>query len=114
MTTYAVIQTGGKQYRVQPGDVIDVERLDAEVGSVVELADVRMVNGEGGLLVGTPQVAGARVLAAVQEQVKGPKIYVAKFKAKTHYRKRTGHRQRYTRLHIDQIVTEGAVAPQAQ
>ena len=109
MVTYAIVQTGGKQYQVTPGDVIDVERLEAEVGATVELGDVRMISGAGDLMLGVPQVAGAHVVAEVQEQRKGPKLIVFKYKAKKHYRKKTGHRQQYTRLVISEIIVDGRV-----
>ena len=105
--TYAIVQTGGKQYRVQSGDIIDVERLEAAVGDRVELDDVRLVAQEAGVEIGTPQVDGARVLAQVEEQFRGPKIIVFKYKAKTRYRRKMGHRQQYTRLHIQEILLPG-------
>ncbi len=101
---YAVIETGGKQYRVQPGDTLVVERLDAPVGSRVELDRVLMVVPDSGPpLVGRPLVAGARVRARVVAQEKGRKIIVFKFKAKVRYRRKQGHRQRYTRLAVEDI-----------
>jgi len=101
---YAVIETGGKQYRVQPGDTLLVERLRAPVGSQVELDRVLMVAPDSGPpLVGRPLVAGARVRARVVAQEKGRKVIVFKFKAKTRYRRKQGHRQRYTRLAIEEI-----------
>jgi large subunit ribosomal protein L21 len=109
MAAYAIVQTGGKQYRVVPGDVIDVEKLNAEVGSTVELTDVRLLSQDGQVSIGAPQVAGARVVAEVQEQLKGPKVVIMKYKAKVRYRRKRGHRQPYTRLLIKEIVTaEGA------
>ena len=111
MTSYAVIQTGGKQYQVKSGDVIDVEKLEAQVGSRVELADVRFVSEESGVSVGTPTVDGAMVTAEVEDQFRGPKIIVFKYKAKTHYRKKNGHRQSYTRIRIQDILTGGATPP---
>ncbi len=111
MTSYAVIQTGGKQYQVKSGDVIDVEKLEAEVGTRVELADVRLVSVESGLSVGTPTVDGAMVTAEVQDQFRGPKIIIFKYKSKTHYRKKNGHRQSYTRIRIQDILTGGATPP---
>ena len=111
MTSYAVIQTGGKQYQVRSGDVIDVEKLEAQVGSRVELADVRFVSEESGVSVGTPTVDGAMVTAEVEDQFRGPKIIVFKYKAKTHYRKKNGHRQSYTRIRIQDILTGGAKPP---
>ena len=82
LTSYAVIQTGGKQYQVKSGDVIDVEKLEAQVGSRVELADVRFVSEESGVSVGTPTVDGAMVTAEVEDQFRGPKISVFKYKSK--------------------------------
>lgn len=101
---YAVVETGGKQYRVQPGDTLVVERLDAPVGSRVELDRVLMVVPDSGPpLVGRPLVPGARVRARVVAQEKGRKVIVFKFKAKTRYRRKQGHRQRYTRLAVEDI-----------
>ena len=111
LTSYAVIQTGGKQYQVKSGDVIDVEKLEAQVGSRVELADVRFVSEESGVSVGTPIVDGAMVTAEVEDQFRGPKIIVFKYKSKTHYRKKNGHRQSYTRIRIQDILTGGATPP---
>ena len=103
MTSYAVIQTGGKQYQVKSGDVIDVEKLEAQVGARVELADVRFISEESGVSVGTPTVDGAMVTAEVEDQFRGPKIIVFKYKAKTRYRRKNGHRQDYTDLRITEI-----------
>ena len=111
MTSYAVIQTGGKQYQVKSGDVIDVEKLEAHVGARVELADVRFVSEKSGVFVGTPTVDGAMVTAEVEDQFRGPKIIVFKYKSKTHYRKKNGHRQSYTRIRIQDILTGGATPP---
>ncbi len=111
MTSYAVIQTGGKQYQVKSGDVIDVEKLEAQVGARVELADVRFISEESGVSVGTPTVDGAMVTAEVEDQFRGPKIIVFKYKSKTHYRKKNGHRQSYTRIRIQDILTGGATPP---
>ena len=111
MTSYAVIQTGGKQYQVKSGDVLDVEKLEAEVGTRVELADVRLVSEDSGVSVGTPTVDGALVTAEIEDQFRGPKIIVFKYKNKTHYRKKNGHRQSYTRIRIQDILTGGATPP---
>jgi len=105
---YAVVQTGGKQYRVQQGDILDVEWLDAEVGSSVYLEDVRLISGGDDIIVGMPKIEGAAVKAQVIEQVRGTKIVVFKYKAKTRYRRKSGHRQRYSRLKVDAIVLPGA------
>ena len=111
MTSYAIIQTGGKQYQVKPGDVLDVEKLEAEVGTRVELTDVRLVSEDSGVSVGTPTVDGALVTAEVEDQFRGPKIIVFKYKNKTRYRKKNGHRQSYTRIRIQDILTGGATLP---
>ena len=111
MSSYAVIQTGGKQYRVQPGDVIDVEKLEQEVGARVDFPEVLLVDADGAVSVGTPTVDGAKVTAEVADQFRGPKIIVYKYKAKTHYRRKNGHRQSYTRLRIRHILTDGADEP---
>ena len=109
---YAVVRTGGKQYKVEPNQLLDVERLPAEVGAVVELSDVLLVADGNDVTVGQPQVAGARVVAEVMEHGRGPKLIVFKYKNKTRYRRKTGHRQAYTRLAIRQILmgAEPAVA----
>jgi large subunit ribosomal protein L21 len=100
---YAVIKTGGKQYRVAAGDTIAVERLDAEAGSQVEIDRVLMVSGEAGITIGAPVVDGAAVVATISEHFRGPKIRVFKFKPKKRYRRTTGHRQEMTRLTINEI-----------
>ncbi len=101
---YAVVESGGKQYKVQPGATVEIERLPAEVGSTVELDRVLLVGDDAALEVGRPTVAGARVLAEVVEQGKGDKIIVFRYKRKVRYRRKTGHRQRLTRLLIKDIV----------
>jgi large subunit ribosomal protein L21 len=101
--SYAVVETGGKQYRVAPGDIIDVESLPSEKGAAVTLDRVLLVGSEDGVVVGNPTVAGASVLAEVVTHDRGKKIIVFKYKNKTRYRRKTGHRQAYTRLHIQEI-----------
>ena len=108
MTSFAVVQTGGKQYRVQPGDVLDVERLPMDVGDPVDLSDVRLIADDGEVLVGSPQVEGALVRAQVVEHLRGPKLVVFKYKPKTRYRRKTGHRQELTRLQIEDLVLPGS------
>lgn len=100
---YAVLSTGGKQYRVQEGDVIFVEKLNAEVDSTVELTEVLAVSNGDALKVGTPVVEGAKVVAKVLAQGKAKKITVFKYKPKKDYRKKNGHRQPYTKLVIEKI-----------
>jgi len=100
---YAIVETGGKQYRVAPGQRLAVELLDAQPGSTVALDRVLLVSDGSGVRVGTPTVPGARVLAEVVEHGKGEKIVVFRYKSKVRYRRRTGHRQRLTRLLIREI-----------
>ena len=104
---YAIVKTGGKQYRVSPGDVLDVELLDAVAGSTTQLDDVLAVSRDGQVRFGAPTVAGARVIAQVQSHYKDRKIIVYKYKAKTRYRRKRGHRQNYTRILIQDIETGG-------
>lgn len=101
---YAIIQAGGKQYRVSPGDLIDVERLPAEPGTEIELRDVLLVARDGKVILGNPSLDGARVRAEVQKVFRGPKIIVFKYKPKKRYRRKSGHRQWYTRLLIKDIL----------
>ena len=100
---YAVFKTGGKQYRVKPGDTIDVEKLPDPVDSVAEFSEVLAVCDGGETRVGTPFVEGARVLAQVMYHYQDKKIIVFKYKAKTRYRRMRGHRQQYTRLSVQDI-----------
>jgi large subunit ribosomal protein L21 len=102
-TRYAIITTGGKQYRVSVGDVITVERLDAEVGSSITIDQVLMIGGDGATQIGTPVVEGATISADVVDALRGEKIVVFKYKPKKRYRRRTGHRQALTRLAITAI-----------
>ena len=107
---YAVFKTGGKQYRVKPGDTLDVEKLPAGVDSVAEFGEVLAVSDGGEVTYGSPYVAGAKVLAQVQTHYKDKKIVVFKYKSKTRYRRKKGHRQIYTRLLIQDIILESAGA----
>jgi len=103
---YAIIETGGKQYKVSPGQAIDVERLDIAEGNSIELDRVLLIADDDKITVGTPIVDGAKVIATSQGEGKGKKIIVLKYKPKVRYSKKTGHRQLYTRLAIDKIVVE--------
>ncbi len=100
---YAVIETGGKQYKVQEGDVIFVEKLDAAEGDAVTFDKVLAIGKEKGITAGAPYVKGATVEAKVVKNGKNAKIYVFKFKAKKNYRRKTGHRQPYTKVEIGAI-----------
>jgi large subunit ribosomal protein L21 len=97
---YAVIRTGGKQYRVSEGDVIDVEKLEGNSGDELAIDEVLFLGGEGGYFVGKPFVQGASVTAKIVQTAKMEKVIIYKYKAKKDYRKKQGHRQPYTRLEI--------------
>jgi large subunit ribosomal protein L21 len=101
---FAIIETGGKQYRVAEGDVIEVEKLAVPVGDTVTLDRVLMVGDDQQAEIGKPTVAGAAVRATVLGQDRGPKIIVFKYKPKIDYRRKNGHRQSITRLQIEQIT----------
>lgn len=100
---YAVVRTGGKQYRVSPGDVIRVEALPAEAGATVEIAEVLLTSLDGAVRMGTPLVAGAKVTARVVEQGKAKKILVFKMKRRKNQRRKRGHRQHTTTLRVLEI-----------
>ena len=97
---FAILETGGKQYKVSEGDIIFVEKLDAEVGATVEFDNVKALSKDGVLKVGAPNVEGAKVTATVVRQAKAKKIYVFKYKAKKNEKKKIGHRQPYTKVQI--------------
>lgn len=99
---YAIVKTGGKQYCVEEGKKISVEKLDAEVGAEVVFDQVLLVAGDD-VKVGAPVVAGAKVTAKVLEQGKGKKIRIFKYKAKSNYRRRQGHRQPFTKVEVTKI-----------
>jgi large subunit ribosomal protein L21 len=107
---YAIVETGGKQYRVKPGDTIAVERLAGEPGDVLDLGRVLLVagNGDGKTRIGSPGVERAVVRAEVVEHGRGEKIIVFRYKSKVRYRRKTGHRQALTRLRITDILLDGA------
>lgn len=101
---YAVLNTGGKQYKVAEGDILRIEKISAELNSTVELTDVLAVsNGEGELTIGNPVVEGAKVVAKVLAHGKAKKVVVFKFKPKKDYRKKQGHRQPFTKILIEKI-----------
>ena len=111
---YAIIETGGKQYRVTDGQVIDVEMLNTIEGTTVEFDKVLLIGDDDNVTIGTPLVEGARVLATSQGDGRGKKVIVFKYKPKTRYRKKNGHRQPYTRLTINEIVGPGAAEKPAR
>ncbi len=100
---YAIIRTGGKQYRVQPGDVVRFEHLAAPVGSTVTLDEVLLVGDEAGTRVGAPRVEKAAVLGTVVEDGRDKKIRVLKYKKRKHYRRTRGHRQSFTAVRIEKV-----------
>jgi len=100
---YAIIETGGKQYRVRVGDTVQVERLAADAGSDLTIDRVLLLGGDGSTRIGTPVVEGAAVTARVDDHFRGEKLIIFKYKAKKRYRRRTGHRQDLTRLTITNI-----------
>ena len=103
---YAIVEDGGKQYKAVEGATIEVDYFPAEAGEPVDLERVLMVVEDGKVNVGKPLVTGAKVQASVVSQVKGPKIVVFRYKPKKRIRRKTGHRQKYTRLQIESISLE--------
>ena len=104
---YAIVRTGGKQYRVEEGRAITVERLPAEEGSTVELGEVLLIADDGEVTIGTPLIEGARVLAQVETNGRAKKIIVFKYRAKVRTRKKTGHRQNFSLLSVTEILRPG-------
>ncbi|MEY2701060.1 MAG: ribosomal protein [Pseudomonadota bacterium] len=100
---YAVIQTGGKQYRVEPGDRLKIETLDVEAGQEVTFDQVLLVQTDDKLHVGTPLVAGGKVVATVTSHGRMPKVHIIKFRRRKHHMKRQGHRQNFTEIQITSI-----------
>jgi large subunit ribosomal protein L21 len=101
---YAVIHTGGKQYRVAEGDVIEVEKLDFEAGAEAKFDEILLVSNDAGVSIGAPHVAGAAVTAEVVEQAKADKVIAFKFKRRKGYHRTVGHRRKITRLKIKSIT----------
>jgi large subunit ribosomal protein L21 len=100
---YAVIRSGGKQVRVEPGACVRVEKLAGAVGDTVELAEVLLIGGEDATRVGTPLVEGARAVGTITAQERGPKLTIFKMKRRKGYRRKTGHRQPFTEIRVDRI-----------
>ena len=111
---YAVVKTGGKQYRVAKDDVLTVEKLDGEAGAVLELEEVLAMDDGKGLTIGTPTVDGARVAATVLEQKKADKVLIFKKKRRKNYRRTKGHRQQVTVIRISDILAKGQKAAAAK
>jgi large subunit ribosomal protein L21 len=111
---YAVIKTGGKQYKVAAGDYLKVEKLDGDVGSKVVIDKILMVADGDNVTIGSPLVAGAKVNATVLSHGKGDKVMIFKFHRRKHYRKTQGHRQSYTEIQIDDINGKSAAKAEAK
>ena len=107
---YAIVKTGGKQYRAEAGRTLEVERLPVGEGDTVELGEVLMIADEGDVTIGTPLIEGARVITQVESNGRAKKIIVFKYKSKVRSRKKTGHRQNFTRLTVEQILRPGEEA----
>ena len=101
---YAVVESGGKQFKVSAGQLVEVEKLPYKVGERVELDRVLLVSDDAGVKVGQPTIEGAKVLATVTHQGKHRKIFICKYRPRKRYRRRAGHRQPFTRLRVDEIV----------
>jgi large subunit ribosomal protein L21 len=102
---YAIVECGGRQYRAEEGHSFIVEKLPFEVGEKIELDKVLLVSDDGEVNVGQPSVVGASVKATIVEQFRGKKIFVWKYRPRKRYRRRQGHRQDYTRILVDEIIT---------
>lgn len=100
---YAVVETGGKQIRMTPGESVRVEKLDGEVGDKIELNEVLMIGGDAGVKIGSPRVEGAKVSGIITDQGRHPKITIFKMKRRKGYRRKAGHRQAYTEILVDSI-----------
>ncbi len=103
---YAIVESGGKQYRAVEGSTIEVDRLQTEVGEQVLLESVLLVADDGNVKVGTPTIKGVKVRTTVEDHIKGPKLTIFNYRSKKHYRVKTGHRQQYTRLKVESISVE--------
>ncbi len=103
ISVYAIIKSGGKQLRVEPGQEVNLEKLPAAAGETIELTEVMLIGGDGSLRVGQPTLVGARVTAKVLAQGKKRKVLVFHYKPKKNIRKRQGHRQPFTRVRIETI-----------
>ena len=101
---YAIIRTGGRQYRAEIGKILDVDRLPHEIDQSFEIDDVLLIGDEDNTVIGQPTVDGAKVKVTVVEQGRGKKIIVYKYRQRTNYRRKRGHRQYYTRLRVDEII----------
>jgi large subunit ribosomal protein L21 len=104
---YAIVESGGKQYKAVEGTTIEVDKMPLEVGTKIDLNDVLLISDEGEIVIGKPVIEGAKVAATVVAQFKAPKVIVFKYKSRQRYRVKQGHRQQYTRLMIEEILSSG-------
>ena len=111
---YAIIQSGGKQYKAVEGETLEVDRLNLEAGKKLDLNEVLLVSDGENVLVGAPTLSGAKVAVTVVDEFKGPKVIVFKYRPRKHYRVKTGHRQTYTRLMVESIQATGFPAAPAR
>ena len=111
---YAIIATGGKQYRVRSGDTIEVEKLPGEVGDSIELQEVLLTSAKGTVRIGAPHVSGARVVAEIASHARSPKVTVFRYHNKTRHRVKRGHRQPYTALLIKDILPGRSRSPRGK
>ena len=100
---YAVVKTGGKEYRISQGDLIRVEKMEGKVGDLVTMKDILMVSHEGQVQVGNPLLANAVITGEIVQQVKGKKVLIYKMKRRKNYRRTKGHRQTYTYIRVNEI-----------
>ena len=105
---YAVIRSGGKQYKVEPGELVRLEKLEAEVGAAIELREVLLIGEDDRVVVGNPLVKNARVVGEVESQGRGKKVLIFKNRKRKGFHQKQGHRQSYTGVRIKQIMTEAA------
>ena len=101
---FAVVKTGGKQYKIAPGQLLTVDRLAGSVDDEIRLDEVLMLSGDSGITIGTPAVVGAAIRATIVDQTKGEKLRVFKYKSKKRYRKTRGHRSQLTTIKIEEIL----------
>lgn len=101
---YAIIQTGGKQYAVEPGQKVQVEKLPGEIGAEIEIGQVLLVGADDGVTVGTPTVSGARVTGTIVNHGRHAKLIVYKFRRRKNYRRKQGHRQAFTEIQVKDII----------
>lgn len=111
---YAVVKTGGKQYRVAKDDIIEIERLEGEAGDAVSFGEVLMLGDGANVTIGAPFVAGASVAGEIVEQARGPKIIVFKKRRRQNYRRKKGHRQLLTVVKVTDILADGAKPAKAK